>query len=82
METTMTLTITSVVSNQIQPIQSQINTIQITHHQQINSFMTLMTNMTTNTDKRFESIQSSLTHLGVPAHTPSEANASLRGVGL
>ena len=82
LESSMTSTITSVVSNQIQPIQSQINSIQLTHQQQINSFMTLMKTMATNADTRFENIQLSLNKLGAPAHTPSEATQSPPGVGL
>ena len=80
METSMTSTIASVVTTQLQPIHSQINTIQITHQQQVNNFMTIMTNMAKNADKRFESIQSSLSQLGVPAQTPSEAIVSPPGV--
>lgn len=81
LETTMNTTISTVVSTHIQPIQTQINNIQITHQAQINGFMTMMRTMATGTDKRLDAIQTSLSQLGVPAETPSEANTSPPGVG-
>ena len=69
----MDASISSAVSKQIAPIQTQINQIKSTHESQVQQFMTLL-------NTKFESIQNSFLLLGVPAQTPSEANEGPPGV--